>query len=120
MYRLTDTDAILRLADGALIPADPANRQYRAYLAWTQSGGTPEAAPIQAAPRTATAKQLRYALNATGQRGVWDAALAAASADTRDYWQVEPNPPETSAKLRRLAKAAGVDLAALFDTALEY
>jgi hypothetical protein len=73
-----------------------------------------------AAPRTATAKQLRYALNAAGQRAAWDAALAAASADTRDYWQVEPNPPETSAKLRRLAAAAGVDLAALFDMALEY
>lgn len=70
-----------------------------------------------APPRCATALRLRYALNALGQREAWDAALASQSQSTRDYWQSEPDPPETSPKLQRIAAAAGVDLAALFDAA---
>lgn len=68
-------------------------------------------------PRVAVALKLRYALNALGVRTAWDAALAAQSAGTRDYWDAEPNPPETSPKLKRIAAAAGVDLSAVFDAA---
>lgn len=62
---------------------------------------------------------VRYALNATGKRVAWEAAVASCSADTRDYWLVEPDPPETSSKMRRLAAAAGVDLAELYDAAIK-
>lgn len=71
-----------------------------------------------AVPRTATALRLRYALNAEGVRAAWEAALASQSQSTRDYWQSEPDPPETSPKLRRIAAAASIDLAALYDRAL--
>jgi hypothetical protein len=40
-YRLT-ADGVLRLRDGAFIPADESNRDWREYLAWQ---GTPE--PIE-------------------------------------------------------------------------
>lgn len=34
--------AIKRIADGAMIPFDPANTDYQAYLEWVAEGNTPE------------------------------------------------------------------------------
>jgi hypothetical protein len=44
-YQLTTGNTILRLADTAFIPPDPANTDYQAYLAWLEAGNTPEPAP---------------------------------------------------------------------------
>ena len=44
-YQLTTGDTILRTADNAFIPPDPANTDYQAYLAWLEAGNTPEPAP---------------------------------------------------------------------------
>ena len=44
-YQLTQSKMILRLADNAFIPPDPANTDYQAYLAWLEAGNTPEPAP---------------------------------------------------------------------------
>jgi hypothetical protein len=45
MYRLTTTATIVRIEDNAFIPADPANTDYAAYLAWVDEGNTPDPAP---------------------------------------------------------------------------
>ena len=37
-------NAILRIADNAFIPFDPANTDYQAYLKWLEAGNTPEPA----------------------------------------------------------------------------
>jgi len=47
-YKLTnEPNVIVRLTDGAHIPADPNNRDYADYLAWLDAGGvTEEANPV--------------------------------------------------------------------------
>lgn len=44
-YQLTQGDTILRTADNAFIPPDPANTDYAAYLVWLDEGNTPLPAP---------------------------------------------------------------------------
>jgi hypothetical protein len=50
MYQLTTSTSIKRLSDGAFIPADPGNRDYREYLEWLEAGNTPEPAPAPPPP----------------------------------------------------------------------
>lgn len=57
MYQLTQGDTILRTADNAFIPQDPANTDYQAYLAWLDAGNTPEPAPEPPAPPVLTTEQ---------------------------------------------------------------
>jgi len=50
-YQLTTNEhTILRVADNAHIPDDPANRDYQEYLAWTEAGGVPDPAPLPPEP----------------------------------------------------------------------
>jgi hypothetical protein len=40
-YQKTTGTSLLRLGDGAMVPADPANTDYAEYLAWLAAGNTP-------------------------------------------------------------------------------
>lgn len=56
MYQLTHTSDILRQADQAYIPPDPANTDYAAYLAWCEEGNTPQPADPLPPPPSAAEK----------------------------------------------------------------
>lgn len=46
MYRLTTSAAVIRVADGACIPADERNADYADYKRWLADGNTPQPAPV--------------------------------------------------------------------------
>ena len=50
MYQLTTGTSILRLADNAFIPPDPANVDFATFLSWLEAGNTPEPAPTPEPP----------------------------------------------------------------------
>jgi len=63
MYQLTTSTSIKRLSDGAFIPNDPGNRDYREYLEYLEAGNTPKPAPAPPPPPPSYA-------------AFWDALLA--------------------------------------------
>lgn len=77
-YQLLASGIVVRLSDGAQIPADQNNRDYRAYLAWVAQGNTPEElAPNSAPPDVLTPAQFWMQLAIDG-----DEAAALAIIDT--------------------------------------
>ena len=66
MYKLTCDETIIRLTDGASIPPDKHNRDYRAYLHWLEDGNTPEPAdPEPVVERVPTVEEQIKALTDT-------------------------------------------------------
>jgi len=61
-YQLTDTETVIRIADGAHIPNDPNNGDRARYEQWLEDGGVPDphVPPEAAAPEAQPESQLLY------------------------------------------------------------
>ena len=69
MYKLNqNSTSIIRIADGASIPADPANSDYAAYLEWVEEDNTPEAADVPPDPTYKELRAAEYNLKSTGEQ----------------------------------------------------
>ena len=54
LYQLTTDSSVIRLLDGALIPTDLGNTDYREYQSWLAQGNTPQpvpAPPVDTSPK---------------------------------------------------------------------
>lgn len=105
--------------DRATITADqPVTAEMQARVqAWYDAG------EVNAVPRSVTPLQMRRALRATGLKATVDAALAAASEETREEWEYATAIYRDNATLEAMGHALGksdADLDALFQLAATF
>lgn len=120
MYKLTHTAAIIRLFDNAIIPADNANSDYRAYLEWLDYGNTPDAADPEI--KTASAANFRIALSRLGLRTAVESAISASSDnEIKDLWEFRVELHSNNSILISFAQSIGLEnrLNEVFDLAHE-
>ena len=91
MYKLTNTETIIRIADKAHIPNDPANTDYANYLKWVADGNTATAADAIPDPTYQENRVKEYPpigdqLDALYHAGVFPDAMAATIKAIKDKY----------------------------------
>lgn len=126
MFKSTQFSTVIRVADGAVIPRDEGNRDYREVLAWLAQGNSllPADAPAPVVHDVVSMRQARLALLGAGLLSTVDASIASMAGPAGDAARIEW---EYATEVRRdsaLVEGMGAvlnltkqDIDALFETA---
>ena len=119
MYQLTqDSNQIIRLSDGAVIPNAP-NGDWQLYEAWlAKKGNKPlPAEPIAPPIRTIDARRLRLALFQLNLLDKVEAAISTLDRAAQVNWEYATEIKEDHPLVEALATDLGLDTDAIFDIA---
>ena len=115
MYTLNPDGSVTRDRDGKVIQPGPSEgADFDEYAAWIAEGNSATNADVVHVPQVISPKQIRLALNRSGLRDAFAAALATMDPDTRDIWEFSSEIHRDNPLVVAMGQALGVDLDQLF------
>lgn len=120
MYQLTqDSNQIIRLSDGAVIPNAP-NGDWQLYQNWLAGGNTPKPVePIAPPIRTIDARRLRVALLQLNLLDKVEAGLSKLGQAAQIDWEYATDIKEDYPLAISLSTELGLNVSKIFDVAIE-
>lgn len=116
MYRLAEY-GVVRLSDGASIPADARNMDWLAYTAWREGGGAPISGA--AVPVVVTRKQALLALLAADKLDAVDLFISQAPRAVQIAWDAAGTFERTNPLIQAIAPQVGLTPSDIDDLFIE-